>query len=317
LGNIIKIGLAFSTFNRASLLEPMIEYLNQNRSYFEEISIVDNGSVDNTFEILSKKIFHEKLKIEKFDINEGPSIGFSKAISNVSKNCTHILLIDDDCIPESDALEIIKSYISSTGAKIVCGGLISRTTNTYDPAHRGMINSNPFSRYLTRPIAKHIDSFIDVSSFNGIIFSYDIYDLVGGINNDFFYNFEDIDLSYRMSRKFPIHYLPSAKFLHLEYRVNYEEKNGDRFLERSARLIFNRRNQMWLAKSIKKYYFLHVFLYFILNIQDVYVELHSNQKLVTRLKHRALAFWHGVFHPTNSTEILKNIYLSYAANISS
>lgn len=310
----IDLGLAITTFNRANLLGPMVDYINSNGHKFEEICILDNGSTDGTYQYLRESISLFNCNLYRVEVNLGPSEGFSNAISYISERSRYILLIDDDCIPDVDALDKICSYILENDADVVCGSLISFNTGTYDPIHRGYLDNSPLSINITKPIEKHINSLIDASSINGMVIKKETYYKVGGIRSDFFYNYEDIDLSLRLSSFKGIHYLPSARFVHLEFRTTHEDLSVDRALERSARMIFNRRNLMWVAKDVKKFMMLYSLLYAVLLIKDIALELENKDNLKIRIGHRLLGFIHGLFPKRNSTAILKEIYLTHAAS---
>ena len=97
----MKILAALVTCNRSILLERCIDSLINQSLKPNEIFVVDNGSTDNTEEILIKK----KIKYVK-QKNLGSSGGWFTAIQYFSNNnFDYIWLMDDDGYPEKKALE--------------------------------------------------------------------------------------------------------------------------------------------------------------------------------------------------------------------
>ena len=106
----MKISVLTPTYNRANLLNKLYDSLVVNSKYGIEIEwlIMNDGSNDNTEEIINNFILENKIKIKYFkQENQGKMV----AINNLVKEATGDLIVDcdsDDYFTE-DAFEIIKN----------------------------------------------------------------------------------------------------------------------------------------------------------------------------------------------------------------
>lgn len=102
-----KILVSVVTYNRKELLKENIEAL-LNQSYKDfDIFIINNKSTDGTEQILD----YYKAKVDKFDYitldeNVGGAGGFNYAIKEaIIRDYEYVWLMDDDTIPEQEALQ--------------------------------------------------------------------------------------------------------------------------------------------------------------------------------------------------------------------
>ncbi len=101
----MEVSAIIPTYNRKEMLEKNLKVLI-NFKEIKEVIIVDDGSTDNTFEILKK--FSDKLKIKytKNKVTIGSAYSWNKGISLASKD--YILLLNDDTrIIEDNFFEIL------------------------------------------------------------------------------------------------------------------------------------------------------------------------------------------------------------------
>lgn len=305
-----KLSVVICTFNREDLLNPLIDYLNKFSYEYEKICIVDNGSKDNTYKSLINKLNafgNKKYDILRLEENIGPSAGYDLGISRVLNFSEFVLLLDDDCIPDNDALKILRENFDDSN-RSYCGGLISNKTKTFDPAHRGNINRNPFNRRISTAIIDHRLQYITSSSLNGIVFPARAYTLVKGIDVEYYYNYEDIDFSNKLSKLGGLLYVPEARFIHMEYRTTVEDKSLDRDIEGSARLIFNRRNLFWIARKVKVFSIIFIIPYVMILFKDIFDAFLSMRNVRKKIIHRLIGFWHGINSQKNSNVIIAAIY---------
>lgn len=104
------ISIVTATYNREELLHKLYESLTQQTCQDFEWIVVDDGSHDNTLEVLSKFHNDDKININYFhQYNSGKHV----AINNAVKNSKHkfVFIVDsDDHLPE-DAIKKIKERI--------------------------------------------------------------------------------------------------------------------------------------------------------------------------------------------------------------
>ena len=101
-----------ATYNRTSFLKQVINaLLNQRTKYKYEIIIINDGSTDNTKEVLNNYTKNHKIKIINLKKNRGPAvarnIGFKTARYPVA------IVMDDDCIADKNWLDNMFKPFSS------------------------------------------------------------------------------------------------------------------------------------------------------------------------------------------------------------
>jgi glycosyltransferase involved in cell wall biosynthesis len=135
-----EVSVVCSTYNRATRVPALVAALEAQTlapSRFEVV-IVDNGSADDTSEVLAKLASNSPLdiRVERLPVNRGAgggrNAGWRAAQGRV------VAFTDDDCAPQPRWLEEGLARIAATGAGIVVG----RTQP--NPAQKQ--NDGPFSR---------------------------------------------------------------------------------------------------------------------------------------------------------------------------
>ena len=114
------------TYNRLSLLKESINaLLNQTRP-LNKIIIVDNHSTDGTSDYLANLANENNIfQIVTMEQNVGGSGGFSEGVKQAA--CAHadwMWLMDDDTIPQEDALERLLPFTSVDKVGFVCSKVI-------------------------------------------------------------------------------------------------------------------------------------------------------------------------------------------------
>ncbi len=107
----IKFSIICATFNRAHIISRCIEsVLSQTVNEWEMI-IIDDGSTDNTSEIVSEYLIDTRIQYYKMDENRGVGVARNYGISK--SNTSWILLLDSDNAFLSDALEKMRNKINA------------------------------------------------------------------------------------------------------------------------------------------------------------------------------------------------------------
>jgi glycosyltransferase involved in cell wall biosynthesis len=109
----MKFSIITPTYNRASSIKRAIQsILNQSYQNFEMI-IIDDGSTDNTLDVL-KKISHDpRIKVFKSKNNGGVNVARNIGLKNISKDVDWVTFLDSDDEFFFDALEKIKLSIEN------------------------------------------------------------------------------------------------------------------------------------------------------------------------------------------------------------
>ena len=111
MDNEKNASIIVATYNRADILKKTLEsMLNQDYPYKYEIIVVNDGSTDNTYQILQKISKNKKIKIHNIEKNSGPAV--ARNIGIKMARYPIIVIMDDDCIPEKNWLKKLVSGFS-------------------------------------------------------------------------------------------------------------------------------------------------------------------------------------------------------------
>lgn len=137
------VGIVVVTFNRLELLKKNIEAI-KNQTYDNyQVYIINNASTDGTYEYLKTIDLGEKFSIIHMKENTGGAGGFYRGIKTAfENNCDFIWGMDDDAIPDSDALEKILNYVRECNDKVCYVSNVIHDEKF--PDKNGLIEKNTF-----------------------------------------------------------------------------------------------------------------------------------------------------------------------------
>lgn len=103
----MKIVALVVTYNRKELLCECLDALLAQSRKLDKIVVVDNASTDNTQELFSEsgKYYINQIEYKILNFNSGGAGGFYQGIKYCSNQADWIWIMDDDTIPETDALD--------------------------------------------------------------------------------------------------------------------------------------------------------------------------------------------------------------------
>lgn len=231
---MIKITIFTPTYNRREKLKRCYNSLvNQTNKSFEWI-IVDDGSVDNTDELVNLWITENKIDLKYFkQENSGKMIAHNKGVQNALGNI-FVCLDSDDYLKENTVEEILKVWNEIDNSK--CVGIVSlKIFENYKPVGTTMPNNLKYSTlmdlytkykfrgdtmlvYRTELLKKYLFPNVDGEKFIPEPYVYDQIDLEGPlyILNEGFYICEYLEDGYsanisKVIRKNPKSYTMFAK----------------------------------------------------------------------------------------------------------
>lgn len=116
------------TYNRAYILKKLYDSLvSQTEKNFEWL-IVDDGSTDNTRELIEKWISEKKIDIRYFyQENQGKPIAFNNGVKN--SNCKYFFCVDSDDYLTENAIQIISEEIKKIRNDKISGIIALRGIN--------------------------------------------------------------------------------------------------------------------------------------------------------------------------------------------
>ncbi len=285
----MKISIIIVSYNVKYFLDQCLTSILQSDDVDDvEIIIVDNNSNDGTVEYLRSK-YQEDIRIVANEKN----VGFSKANNQGVELATgeYILILNPDTLLSSDTLNVCLDFLTSnTGKKIgIVGTRMYDGSGTYLPESKrgfpspfvsfckifGLSRLFPKSRLFNRYYLGHLDELksheVPILTGAFMFLRKDVFNQVGGFDEQFFMYGEDIDLSYRVEQAgYTNYYLADSKIIH--YKGESTRKLSFNYVRRFyvamiifARKHFGGRRVFAYTFAIKSAIYLNLFFTFLLS----------------------------------------------------
>jgi len=265
----VDLSIVIVSYNTCDLLIDCIHSIKESviDDFNIEIIIYDNGSEDQTADIIPKKF--PELNFFRGKKN----IGFSKANNYAIKQSSGrlILLLNSDTRVEPDVLAgMIRFFdqdkdIGAATCKLVL------SNKEIDPAcHRGFPTPWAAFSYFSKLEAlfpksrffseyhlgyKNINSIHEIDVPSGAFFMVrrEIIETVGLLDEDYFMYAEDIDWAFRIKKSgFKVYYNPSYQCLHLKKQSGRNHTDNKRRLQ--TEIMFHENNRLFYRKHFKNIY---------------------------------------------------------------
>jgi len=200
----MKISVVIPAYNASSTIKKCLDaVVSQDFKDTYEIVMVDDGSKDNTAEIVKK---YKKVKYI-FQKNAGPATARNKGWEN--SNGDIIVFTDSDCVPEKDWLsEMVKPFEKEKSIGAV-GGAYGKTINN-ESKLATLIGEEIKFRY------KNIGNYTDAHGSYSLAVRKEILEKVNGFNESYpVATAEDWDLCYKITKLgYKIYFNKKAKTGH-------------------------------------------------------------------------------------------------------
>lgn len=197
-----KVSLYIPCFNAEEYIKSCLDSILQQSYPIEEILVIDDASCDETVNIASQF----PVKVIRHNENKGLAAARNTAI----KNSTGDLLasLDADCTPDKDWLKnLIKNF--SSEASGIGGRLLEPDLDNPVNSWRAIHMNQEWGKNSSKSV-----SFLFGSNN---IFKKDILVKVGGYNESYKNNYEDVDISRRIKAAgYSLAYEPKALAYHLK-----------------------------------------------------------------------------------------------------
>ncbi|MDD2224585.1 MAG: glycosyltransferase family 2 protein [Candidatus Shapirobacteria bacterium] len=214
----MNISIIIVTWNTAKITQKCVQTINKFLDN-PEIIIVDNGSEDNTVELLSQE---KNVKI----IKNGANLGFSKANNIGFKQATneYILFMNSDIELIDDSINNLFKYfkdknnIGIIGPKFLNPDLTPQASvfpkqSALNAFKEFFLNQkNSYSKYTPKT-----DNPIKVWAVSGgcILTRKSFFKSIGGWNEKYFFYFEDLDLCRKINKiGKDVIYFPKCQIIH-------------------------------------------------------------------------------------------------------
>jgi len=265
------ISVIIVNYNVKDLLLQCINSILASKNLDVEIIVVDNNSFDGSLELISSK-FRDFANIKTIANKE--NVGFAKANNIGVKSATgdYLLILNPDTILQEDTLEKSLGYLKShpdigalTCKLILPNGKLDLACRRSFPTpavsfYRMVGLSKLFPKSKT--FGKYNLTFLDENSIcevDAIVGAFmmmnkNVFEKVGGFDEDYFMYGEDIDLCFRIkSAGYKICYYPETSIVH--YKGESTKKSSISYVNNfyGAMQIFFKKNlkgNFWIVNAL-------------------------------------------------------------------
>jgi len=234
----IAVSIVIPLYNQATYTRQCLEALARNTGNAVpfELVIVDNGSTDETPELLKSLTGNVTV------VSNRANLGFARACNQGAKlaNGRYLLFLNNDTVPEKGWLVHLVKSLESVGADIA-GGLLLFPDGTVQ--HAGIAFSEQgcgyhiFSGFAADSPAVTTQRFMQAVTGACMLVKRDLFEKLTGFDEGFMNGFEDIDLCLRAGEHgAKVLYAPSCRLVHFaevsEGRKDHDAKNIQHFSQR-------------------------------------------------------------------------------------
>jgi GT2 family glycosyltransferase len=210
----MKIFASVVTYNRLPLLKECIDRLRKQTRKPDKIIVINNGSTDNTLDWLQAQ---NDLMIVNQE-NSGSSGGQYTAVKTAyEQGADYVWLMDDDCMPEPDALEQLLTFLEKHQlhgkAVVTC----VPHSNQEDDKVCFPISEYPSKRTYFRPSEINNQEAIRSLFFGflGVLLPKEAIQKTGYPNPHYFIRCDDAEYALRLKKiNFPIYIVTKAIVRH-------------------------------------------------------------------------------------------------------
>jgi GT2 family glycosyltransferase len=241
------------TYNRKELLVQCLRANLEQTHTINQIIVVDNASSDDTVNFLEQEGLLAEARIHycRQDENRGGAGGFHVGIQKaMNMGATWLWLMDDDAIPEVDALERLLSATGNGESPPLLASRVVNADGVTDVAHRARMPSGPrISAHI--PAREYAKALIeaDMVSFVGPLLHRQHVQACGLPRAEYFIYYDDFDYTYRIKQAgFNVLVVPASIIRHLDQGRSVREE----MMHPSWgwRMYYQVRNRVYWNKSI-------------------------------------------------------------------
>jgi len=220
--NNVLVSVVIVSYNtKDTLIKCLVAALEEIDKNKGEIIVVDNGSADGSVEAI-KKLHIPNLKL----IENKDNLGFAKAnnIGISRSKGEYIFLLNSDAFLEKDSLSAIIAFASKHKNAGVVGPRLLNPDKTvqpscfYFPGVFGAVKefwlgkNGSFTKYVPQAVmASEVDAVVGAA----FLIPRNVLERIGGLNEKYFFYFEDLDYCRRVKRLgYKVYYYPKAEVIH-------------------------------------------------------------------------------------------------------
>lgn len=268
------------TYNRKDLLRECLEAVLNQTQKIDKIIVVNNASTDGTTEMLKQ---YNQIKAINLTKNVGGAGGFFEGIKSAFESgYDWIWLMDDDVVPEKDALANLVDAFFKVGQDVgfLCSRVLDVEGNSMNVPQldvRPGINYYPqWETYLKNGIVK-----VRSCTFVSLLLPRDIVKLIGLPYKEFFIWGDDIEYTLRITNKKSGYLVGSSVVVHkrqIQAPPNIIYENAP---NRINNHYYMYRNTFFIKR--KYYGFAHTVFFLLEAFKAMVVIIKSKQNVIKKL----------------------------------
>lgn len=261
----IKVATIIVSYNRSSLLKQSLEAINNQSRSTDYLIVVDNNSTDDSLEVAS--CAKNVTKIVNLKENLGGAGGFTAgiALALAEYKPDYVWIMDDDCIPEKQALEELLKVTDSYDGQVA---LVASEAIWHDGTVHPMNKPRPrrFLNAISKMKAEKIAcTQIRTASFVSILIDTRAIYEDGLPIGDFFIWNDDFEYTGRILKNRVGLYAPNSKVKHLTKQLAGSDKDpGERF-------YYEVRNKLWTYRYSKAFTLFEKMIYVLVSLRRWFI----------------------------------------------
>lgn len=196
----MKVAAVIPNWNGADYLPAAIDSL-QAQSYPVEIIVVDNGSVDNSIELLEED--YPSVTLIKLPVNKGFSGGVNVGIKHaIENNFDAVALLNNDATVTEQWANALVSVLLKDNEASIATGLFVRDDNKHLDSSGDQLSvvGMPFPRDRNKQFnqSEYHKEYVFGATGGASLYRASALKEVGLFDEKFFAYYEDVDISFRM-----------------------------------------------------------------------------------------------------------------------
>lgn len=241
------------TYNRLDLLKENIQALKKQTYPVHKLFVINNNSTDGTKEYLDSLAEDSQLKIIHLSENVGGAGGFHEGMKQaVTTGCDYVWIMDDDTIPNPDALEkLIQALDLSPDIGFLCSKVVW-TDNSIHKMNKPGLKKDEKGQFISMEKGRIQGYVCNNCTFVSVLFSAESIFKIGLPIKEFFIWHDDIEYTERNIRHgFQGFYIPASCVVH-KTNINYSPKIHEVPPEAVWKFYYQARNTTYLTCLGKK-----------------------------------------------------------------
>lgn len=294
------VSIIIVNFNTLDLLSKLLISIKEKMKPLDyEIIVADNNSEDGSVEFL-KEHYPETVLIENHS-----NAGFSKANNQGAKLAKgkYLLFLNTDTIICDGAIEKMLEYLKRDKSTMVVGPALLNQDDTLQRScgifpnllteffgrtflNRLFPTSKVFGAYKFGAWDYSTEKKVDWVSGACMLMRKDIFDKLGGFDDNIFMFYEDVDLCFRVKQAgYEIAFLPDAQIYHL-HGGSWLNQREITILNsgKSALYFFRKHYNWWTTESLKFFLLVEIFLSYLFFIPYLFIKGEAFSGIQSRFK---------------------------------